>query len=86
MIRYLALALLLAGPAYSQAMCAGTADVQSELYKGKFKAVNEGKLSPDTRVTVYTSESGDFIVIVEQGPQSCIVATGSGWQPAGEPT
>ncbi len=86
MIRYLALALLLAGPAYSQPMCAGTADVQAELYKGKFKAANEGQLAPDAKVTVYTSEGGDFIVIVEQGPQSCIVATGKDWQPAGEPT
>lgn len=85
MIRYLALALLLAGPAQAQTVCIGTADALGELYKGQFKAVNEGQLAPDAKVTVYTGPDGDFIVIVEQGPQSCIVATGKDWQPAGGP-
>lgn len=49
MIRYLALAMLLAGPAYAGPMCIGTADALAQLYEQKFKATNEGQLAPMPR-------------------------------------
>ena len=89
MIRYLHLSAILsaclaAESAFAQPMCIGTADALAQLYEQKFKAANEGQLAPDAKVTVYTRESGEFLVIVEQNGKSCIVATGRDWKLAGD--
>lgn len=77
MIRYLALALLLAGPTYAQP-CLGLADAMATMHELDYHKKATGDMTGG-HVEVWANDNGDWAVLYVSQDNACVIQEGSNW-------